>query len=61
MLGDNNKPEDEQFILAKQTNMEELFGNMNGFEFDDEVSYELNDEAFAQAEAYRKIYRRISL
>ncbi|AHV97429.1 AAA family ATPase [Paenibacillus sabinae] len=61
VLGDNNKPEDEQFILARKTNMAELFGNMNGFDFDDEVSYELNDRAFAQIEAYRKIYKRSSL
>ncbi|MRN54928.1 AAA family ATPase [Paenibacillus monticola] len=61
VLGDNNKPESEQFILAKKTNIVELFGNMNSFDFDDEVAYEINNVAFGQVEAYSKIYRHSSL
>lgn len=61
VLGDNNKPESEQFILAKKTDITELFGNMNDFDFDDEAAYVLNEEAFENAQAYRKIYSRSSL
>jgi 5-methylcytosine-specific restriction protein B len=61
ILGDNNKPETEQFILAGKTNVAELFGNTNGFDFEDEAAYEMNDRAFEQIDAYRKIYRRNSL
>lgn len=56
VLGDNNKGRNEQFILAKQINRVELFGDLNDFEFDDEISYEINELAFTHTEAYHKIY-----
>ncbi|MFD1136642.1 AAA family ATPase [Paenibacillus urinalis] len=57
VLGDNNKSKEDQFIHAKQMDMNGLFGDLNGYDLDDEVSYEINEEAFTRTEAYRKIYR----
>lgn len=55
VLGDNNKTnEAEQFIKVKESNFAELFGNVE-YEFDDVRTYEINQEAFSNIEAYRKI------
>lgn len=55
VLGDNNKSnEDEQFIRVIECNYSELFGNVE-YEFDDARTYEMNKEAFANIEVYRKI------
>lgn len=55
VLGDNKKPVDDasRFIIATQNDYNELFGNTEGF--DDSFSYEINNEAFYNIEAYRKI------
>lgn len=57
VLGDNNKSKEDQFIHAKQLDVDGLFGDLNGYDLDDEVSYEINEEAFTRIDAYRKIYR----
>lgn len=57
VLGDNNKSKEDQFIHVKQRDLNGLFGNLDGFDLDEEVSYEINEEAFTRIEAYRKIYR----
>ncbi|MBQ8790563.1 MAG: AAA family ATPase [Ruminiclostridium sp.] len=55
VLGDNKKSVDDtnRFIIATQNDYNELFGNTEGF--DDSFSYEINNEAFYNIEAYRKI------
>lgn len=55
VLGDNKKSVDDtnRFIIATQNDYNELFGNIEGF--DDSFSYEINNEAFYNIEAYRKI------
>lgn len=55
VLGDNNKAnETEQFVKVIEHNFSELFGNVD-YEFDDARTYEINQEAFGNIEAYRKI------
>ncbi|MNO37186.1 5-methylcytosine-specific restriction enzyme B [compost metagenome] len=56
VLGDNNKSKEDQFIHAKQLDINGLFGDLKGYDLDDEVSYEIHEEAFSRIEAYRKIY-----
>ena len=55
VLGDNHKTIDDtdRFITAVQNDYNELFGNTEGF--DDSFSYEINNEAFYNIKAYRKI------
>ena len=55
VLGDNKKTnEDEQFIIKKVVDYDELFGNTD-FELDDSFQYEINAAAFSIIEAYRSI------
>ena len=55
VLGDNKKTnENEQFIIKKIINYDELFGNTD-FELDDAFQYEINTAAFSLIEAYRSI------
>jgi len=56
VLGDNNKNRDEQFIQNQQIDVKELFGNSSEIDLDDEVPYEINEQAFTQIDSYRKIY-----
>ncbi len=56
VLGDNSKNRDEQFIQQKQIDVKELFGNSSEIDLDDEVPYEINEQAFTQIDSYRKIY-----
>lgn len=44
---------DEKFIIAKPVDYNELFGSAEGF--DDTYSYEINNNAFLNINAYRKI------
>lgn len=55
VLGDNKKSVDdtEKFIIETSNDYNELFGNSEGF--DESFSYEINNEAFYNIEAYRKI------
>ena len=55
VLGDNKKSVDDtnRFIIATKNDYNELFGNTEGF--DESFSYEINNEAFYNIEAYRKI------
>ncbi len=55
ILGDNQKdtPED-QFIIAKENNYADLFGDAD-VGLDDGFSYEINHAAFGSIEAYRSI------
>ena len=55
VLGDNKKTnENEQFIIKKIINYDELFGNTD-FELDDAFQYEINAAAFSLIESYRSI------
>lgn len=55
VLGDNNKTdESEQFIKVVESNFTELFGSVE-YEFDDARTYEINQDAFCNIAAYRKI------
>ena len=55
VLGDNNKTdESEQFIKVVESNFAELFGSVE-YEFDDARTYEINQDAISNIEAYRKI------
>ena len=55
VLGDNKKTnENEQFIIKKIINYNELFGNTD-FELDDAFQYEINAAAFSSIEAYHSI------
>jgi 5-methylcytosine-specific restriction protein B len=53
VLGDNKKDnQEEQFILRLENDYDELFGN-NDYGFDETCSYEVNENAFDNIEAYR--------
>lgn len=55
VLGDNKKPDPaEQFIIAKENDYAELFGDVD-IGLDDGCSYEINYAAFGNIEAYRSI------
>ena len=55
VLGDNNKQnEEEQFIVAKSNDYNDLFGDTE-YEFDEISNYEINYSAFDNIEAYRSI------
>lgn len=55
VLGDNQVKEDaKQFILAKKIQQNELFGNAD-IGLDDAFTYEINEDAFTNPEAYQKI------
>ena len=55
VLGDNKKSNpEEQFIVAKENNYAELCGDIE-VGLDDGYSYEINDAAFGNIEAYRSI------
>ncbi|MBQ9786070.1 MAG: AAA family ATPase, partial [Clostridia bacterium] len=54
VLGDNQKDEQSQFIIAKPNNYIELFGNQD-VDFDEGYNYEINKTAFDNVEAYRSI------
>ncbi len=55
VLGDNKKSnKDEQFIVVADNNYNELFGSTDTG-FDDSLTYEINQDAFDNIEAYRSI------
>lgn len=55
VLGDNQKKyERDQFVLAKKINQSDLFGNAD-VGLDDGFTYEINEDAFMNPEAYRLI------
>ncbi len=55
VLGDNNKTDDsEQFVKVVESNFADLFGSVE-YDFDDARTYEINQDAFGNIEAYRKI------
>lgn len=55
VLGDNRKEDPaEQFIIARENDYAELFGDTD-LDLDDSHSYEINPEAFGNIEAYRSI------
>lgn len=56
VLGDNNKPETEQFIVVSKVNAGELFGKLSDVEVEDSITYRINRAAFSQIAPYRKIY-----
>lgn len=52
--GDNQKnSDDERFVIAREVDYNNLFGSVEGF--DDTYSYEINNEAFYNIDAYKKI------
>lgn len=57
VLGDNNKkPEGPQFIKKETLNNKELFGESDIVDDDDLVKYSINNDAFLNPNAYKKIY-----
>ncbi len=58
VLGDNNKPEDLQFVaIRSNSGTSELFGEIGEFEIDDEIQiYSRNIEAIKEPKAYKAIY-----
>lgn len=57
VLGNNNeKPEDLQFIKKETLNNKELFGESDIVDDDDLVKYSINNNAFLNPNAYKKIY-----
>ncbi len=55
VLGDNKKDNtEEQFIVARKNDYNELFGSVD-IDFDESVTYEINRDAFRKIEAYRSI------
>lgn len=57
VLGDNNKkPEDPQFIKKETLNNKKLFGESDIVDDDDLVKYSINNDAFLNPNAYKKIY-----
>ncbi|MGG2994390.1 AAA family ATPase [Paenibacillus macerans] len=56
VLGDNNKPKPEQFIVVNKVDMKELFGKLDEVDLEESITYEINRDAFRQLGAYLKIY-----
>ncbi|WP_340399536.1 AAA family ATPase [Paenibacillus sp. FSL H8-0079] len=56
VLGDNNKPKEEQFIVQTKVNVQRLFGNLENGNLEDEMVYRVNTGAFEKVESYLKIY-----
>ena len=55
VLADNQKKDErDQFILAKKINQGELFGSAD-IGLDDGFTYEINEDAFMNPEAYLQI------
>ncbi len=55
VLGDNQKKDErDQFVLAKKIRQSDLFGNAD-IGLDDSFTYEINEDAFMNLEAYRQI------
>ena len=55
VLADNQKKDErDQFILAKKINQSELFGSAD-IGLDDGFTYEINEDAFSNLEAYLQI------
>lgn len=61
VLGDNNKPEAEQFIVQTEVNVQRLFGNLENVNLEDEMVYKMNTAAFEKIESYLKIYDSANL
>lgn len=57
VLGDNQKQsEQDQFILKQDVDVQDLFGDTEDTDLGDEVTYEINSEAFYNPDAYIGIY-----
>lgn len=56
VLGDNNKPESEQFIVMSVVNASALFGHTGALDLEDTLTYKINRDALNQIESYLKIY-----
>ncbi|WP_108993760.1 AAA family ATPase [Paenibacillus agaridevorans] len=56
VLGDNNKPEAEQFIVVDRVDVGELFGDVSEEDLEGSTSYTLNHKALGQIASYLKIY-----
>lgn len=56
VLGDNRKQSNEQFIQVKSIHTTDLFGSAINIDLDDKLLYNINEQAFYNAIAYRKIY-----
>jgi hypothetical protein len=58
VLGDNNKPSEQQFVGVKpSTSIEHLFGRNADLDIDNErVLYQIQEEAFTLPESYIQIY-----
>lgn len=56
VLGDNNKPESEQFIVVDQVDVKGLFGNINEVNLEEYTSYKIQRDAFLRVGSYIKIY-----
>lgn len=55
MLGDNRKPETEQFLRKKRVDVMELFGDTD-VPVEEEYSYESNADAFLNPGSYQKTF-----
>lgn len=56
VLGDNQtKDESKQFVNVKKADTVALFG-MTDYDFDTNVRYEINQQAFYNTDAYKKVY-----
>ena len=53
VLGDNQKNDDSlKFIKESKVDYKDLFGSYS-FDYDDKKTYEINDSAFTNIEAYK--------
>lgn len=59
VLGDNQKNREDQFIQEKNHNEVALFGMSITDGMDERKLYHINDKAFTNASAYRKIYENV--
>ena len=55
ILGDNNKNDEEKFIVKKYYDYNMLFGNNVDIDIDIPYIYEINEEAFENINAYKMI------
>lgn len=54
VLGDNQKDQELQFIVARSNDFADLFGDTT-VDYDESITYEINNKAFWNIEAYKSI------
>ncbi|MDR0903632.1 MAG: AAA family ATPase [Ruminococcus sp.] len=56
VLGDNNKPPEEQFIVSTPIDYNAIFGGAKDLYLENDEIYSVNNAAFTNIESYKKIF-----